>query len=83
MRHIAQARGNHEEIEKIVNAVFFLKLLLLLFAFIIFILLVIVVPNFHNYFFIYLCSFMMVVGQTFLPGWYYQGIEEINKTPQL
>jgi PST family polysaccharide transporter len=70
VRQIAQAEGNHAEIQRIVNVVFFLKLLLLIAAFILFIAVVLLAPQFRANFFIYLCSVMLVIGQTFLPVWY-------------
>ncbi|MES2850495.1 MAG: oligosaccharide flippase family protein [Bacteroidota bacterium] len=80
VRRIAQARGNKNEIESIVNGTFFLKLILLCAAFIIYILLILVVPQFNQHFLIYLCSFSLVIGNTFLPFWFYQGIEKMSKT---
>lgn len=80
VRRIAQSSGKKKEIDQIVNGVFFLKLVLLTFAFLVFLLLICFIPHFQRYFFIYLCSFVIVIGQAILPIWYYQGIEQINKT---
>jgi PST family polysaccharide transporter len=80
VRRIARSKGDPVEIEKIINSIFFLKLLLLLATFILFILLILIVPQFRNNFIIYLSSFFIVVGQTFLPIWYFQGFEKIAKT---
>ena len=80
VRRIAQAQGNKKEIENIINSTFFLKLVLLCAAFLIYILLILIVPQFNQHFLIYLCSFTLVIGQVFLPFWFYQGIEKISKT---
>ena len=80
VRRIAQAQGNLKEIEKIINGVVFLKLILLGISFILFVAIVIAVPQFNKHLELYIFSFSMVIGQAFLPLWYYQGIEKINRT---
>ena len=80
VRRIAQAKGNKEEIESIINGVFFLKLFLLTVSLILFVSLIFLVPQFYKNAFTYICSFTMVIGYSMLPMWYYQGIEKINKT---
>lgn len=80
VRHIAQAAGDHSKVQRIINVVFFLKLLLLAAAFVLFLAVVLVVPHFHQFSPVYLWSFSLVVGQTFLPIWYYQGIEKIDRS---
>lgn len=80
VRRIAQAHGNKEEIKEIINGVFFLKAILLIISFFIFLAVIAVVPQFKHNFFIFLLSFTIVIGQAFLPIWFYQGTEEINKT---
>lgn len=80
VRRIAQAQGNVEQIEKIINGVVFLKLILLSISFILFVVLVTVVPQFNKHLELYLFSFSIVIGQACLPLWFYQGIEKINIT---
>ena len=80
VRRIAQAQGNVEQIEKIINGVVFLKLILLGLSFILFVVLVTVVPQFNKHLELYLFSFSIVIGQAFLPLWFYQGSEKINIT---
>lgn len=80
VRRIAQSKGNYGEIEKIINTVFFLKLFLLFISFLLFLFLILIIPQFRNNFVIFLASFSIVVGQAFLPVWYFQGFEKINKT---
>lgn len=80
VRRIAQAQGNKKEIENIINGTFFLKLVLLCAAFLIYFFIILMVPQFNRHFIIYLCSFSLVIGQAFLPFWFYQGIEKISKT---
>lgn len=80
VRRIAQARNDKLELERIVNSVFLVKLFLLVICFCLFLLIIFLVPHFHKHFFIYACSFSMVVGYSFLPIWYFQGTEKINKT---
>ncbi|MEO6231576.1 MAG: oligosaccharide flippase family protein [Ferruginibacter sp.] len=80
VRRIAQAHGNKQEIKDIINGVFFLKAVLLIASFIIFLAVIVLVPQFKHNFFIFLFSFTIVIGQAFLPIWFYQGTEEINKT---
>jgi len=80
VRRLAQANGNKKEIEVIINGVLFVKLILLFCSFFLFFLLVYLVPQFRKYYFTYLFSFAMVVGQALLPIWYYQGIEKVHTT---
>ncbi len=80
VRSVAQANNNYNELTKIVNSVSFLKILLLVSAFILFLFVIYFVPQFNQYFKLYLYSFLMVVGQSLLPIWYYQGREIITKT---
>lgn len=80
VRRIAQANGDKNEIQSTVNSVVFLKLILLGFAFLIYLSLIFFIPNFQKNFMVYLCSFALVIGQAFLPLWFYQGMEKISKT---
>ena len=80
VRNLSQQKNNHAESEKIVTTVFYLKLLLLFIAFGLYFALIYWVPNFKNHFGIFLFSFSMVIGQTLLPIWFYQGTEKISKT---
>lgn len=80
VRNLSQQKDNHAESEKIVTTVFYLKLILLFIAFGVYFALIYWVPNFKNHFGIFLFSFSMVIGQTLLPIWYYQGTEKISKT---
>ncbi len=80
VRSVAQANNNENELMQIVNSVSILKIILLVLSFILFLFVIYFVPQFNQYFKLYLYSFLMVIGQAFLPIWYYQGREIITKT---
>ncbi len=80
VRGIASARGDYKIIHQTVNDVFFLKLILLAITSIIFFTVILVVPKYHEYFFIYAGSYLLVIGQAFSPVWFFQGTENIKLT---
>lgn len=80
VRDIAANKEIKFKLEQIVNNVFFLKIGLLFLSFFFFLLLVAIIPQFRESYIIYILSFTMVLGQALLPIWYFQGIEQINKT---
>lgn len=80
VRRLAMANKHKETIEGIVNGVFYLKLCLLFIAMLLYGALVFSVPLFYQHYNIYLFSFVIVIGQTFMPLWFYQGTEQIQKT---
>jgi len=80
VRRLAQSKNNKQEIEDIVNGVFFSKLFLVLLSLVIYLPLVLTIPQFNSNMLVYLGSFSMVIGQFLLPVWFYQGIEDLKKT---
>lgn len=79
VRRIAKAKGDKKEIQSIVNRVFFLKLILLAISAVIYFPLTFYAFKFQENYLLYVCSFTLIVGQAFLPLWFYQGTERTDK----
>jgi PST family polysaccharide transporter len=80
VRKLAQSQQDQSTQHKIIESVLILKLLLFLIAAISYVGMVFLIPHFRDQQNIYLSSFMLVMGQTFLPIWYYQGTGQLRKT---
>lgn len=77
-RDVALHKGNSQKLNEIFNAVFSTKLILLLLAAILVAILAIVIPYFEGKELALLLGFTIVVGQTILPVWFFQGVEQMK-----
>ena len=77
-REIAVNRHNKNNLSNIFSAVTFIKLCLLLVSFLILCLMIIFIPKLHENWLVFLLSFLMVVGNTIYPVWFFQGMERMK-----
>ena len=77
-REISLNRTNQKRISSIVSTILFIKLILLAICFSIFFILIILIPFFNKYFSLYLLAFTIVMGNSFIPLWFFQGIEDMK-----
>ena len=77
-REISLNRTNQKRISSIVSTILFIKLILLAICFSIFFILIILIPFFNKYFSLYLLAFTIVIGNSFIPLWFFQGIEDMK-----
>lgn len=77
-KFISINRDSKTKLEFIYNAVISTKLFLIGIAFIILLLLIYFVPLFSGEKMLFLLSFSIVLGNTFFPAWFFQGIEEMK-----
>ena len=77
-REISINRGDKKKITKIFSSVLLIKLCFLTLSFLVLIGLVFSVPKFRSDWPIYLFSFGMVIGNAFLPVWFFQGMERMG-----
>ena len=77
-KFISVNRTSKNKLEFIYNAVISTKLLLIGIAFAILLLLVYFIPLFSEERMLFLFSFTIVLGNTFFPIWFFQGIEEMK-----
>lgn len=78
-RDISLAKASKKKINIIVNRVLSTKIYLLIFSFFLFTSLVFVNENFRVNWKIYILYFGVVIGYTFCPTWFYQGIQNMRK----
>lgn len=76
-REVSLYRNDREKVSTVFSNVFFSKLLLAVIAFAVMLLLTAVVPIFRQHFFLYLTGFVMVIGQSMLLNWFFQGLEKM------
>ncbi|WP_143308044.1 oligosaccharide flippase family protein [Chitinophaga vietnamensis] len=77
-RDISINRDNKDTINRIFNRVLQSKLLLFFIALLAFTGIVWAIPSFRKEFWLYYCSFPLVLSQTLLPIWFFQGIEDMR-----
>lgn len=77
-REIAINRHNSKNLSNIFSAVFFIKLVLLLISFLILCLCVALIPKLRENSLIFIFSFIMVIGNTIYPVWFFQGMERMK-----
>ena len=77
---VAQRKGNKEELSNVFNAVVFVKfsiaIILLLFLFVC----VLYIPKLNGEKVLYLYAVGIVLGDVFIPTWFFQGIEKMQYT---
>ncbi len=77
-RDIAINREDHNTISKIFSKVIVTKCLLLILSFLVLCFLNALVPDFNEISFVIFIGFSVVVGQTLLPVWFFQGMEQMK-----
>lgn len=77
-RDIARKRGKPEELSQYISLLLHVKILLCIFCFAFLLLIIALVPRFGRETTACLLAFPMVVGHTFNPVWFFQGIEQMK-----
>lgn len=77
-RELAIKKNNPEKVNEIFTTVSIIKIILLIITFLVFFILIISFPKFKADAIVYLFSFTIVIGQTFFPLWFFQGIEKLK-----
>ncbi|MCK9424627.1 MAG: flippase [Ignavibacteriaceae bacterium] len=78
-QQISICRNEKERLSAIVSAVYTIKILLLSLCFIVFLALISLVSKFSSEKELFLFSFFIVLGTTFTPVWFFQGLEEMKR----
>ena len=77
-QQISVNRENKTKIAEVINAVLFTKLLLLVAGFVLLSSLIFIVQRFRSTPGLFYFSFLIVVGQTFSPNWFFLGLEKMR-----
>jgi len=77
-KSISINRNNHIELNNIFSSVVYIKLLLLLSVSMLYFSMIFLIPKFSTEFNFFAISFGMVVGNTFFPVWFFQGMERMR-----
>ncbi len=75
---IAKNRDSQKRLSGIFSAIMIIKLILIAIAFIILCVLILSFERFKEDWLIYIFSFGVVIGNTFYPNWFFQGIEHMK-----
>jgi len=78
-QQISISRNDKEKLSIIVSSVYTIKTLLLFLCFVLFITLVSLISTFSVEKELYFFSFIIVLGTTFTPVWFFQGLEEMKQ----
>lgn len=77
-KEIAKNRDNLSKVSEIFCSVFIIKITLLVISFLILISIIELIPLFKTHSLLFYFSFLIVVGNTFLPTFLFQGIEKMS-----
>lgn len=77
-REVSLNRGNSEKLQQIFNAVLSTKLFLGFICSSVFFIILLIFPQSKIQVYLYLFSFIVVLGQLFLPIWFFQGVEKMK-----
>lgn len=77
-REIAINRHNSKTISNIFNSVLTIKILLIIICYLILSILSIFIPKVHDNWLLFQLSFLMVVGYSIYPTWFFQGMEKMK-----
>lgn len=78
-RDISLNRDDKKKLSEIFSSVVMAKLLLFFFTLLVFLPIVIFDPNFRSNYEIYVFSYLIVIGNIFLPVWLFQGLEKLPR----
>ncbi|MFH1727516.1 MAG: oligosaccharide flippase family protein [Pseudomonadota bacterium] len=71
-------RDNKQKISELFSSVMVIKLILTLTSFIILITVILLIPKFRDEKTIHIYSFLMIVGLSLFPAWFFQGLEKMK-----
>ncbi len=77
-RKISIARDDREELSRIVSNVFTIKLIFIVLSFVCLIAICLMSSKLKKELSLYLITFVFVLGNTFFPTWFFQGIEKMK-----
>jgi PST family polysaccharide transporter len=77
-RNVSLYRGDTKVLSRIFFRVLFAKLILCFFAFVLLLILLLCIPVFRAHTMLYLFAFVLVVGQSSLVTWFFQGLEKMQ-----
>ena len=77
-KEIAIHKDDKKKLSVIISTVFFIKISLLLFSLVVLSALVFSIPFLKEYWYLYYLSIGVLIYETFVPVWYFQGIEKMK-----
>lgn len=76
-KHVSINRDNKEKLAEIVNSVLAIRIIMAIMCFFIYMLVAYFVPAYHDYFFLFLISYGMVMQEVLFPQYFFQGVEKL------
>ena len=76
-REIALIKGNREDLSRFVTGILVLKALVLVLTLVVYFLIISCVPKFHAEVWVFIFSAGYIIGESFIPVWFFQGIERM------
>ncbi len=76
VKDIATNKNDMLALEKTVSTIIFSKIYLLVITFFLLVLAMLFVPKLNGFIFLFLLTFLVVIGQSLVPVWFFQGLEE-------
>lgn len=77
-RSISESRDNKKGIDKLVNTIFGVKLILFIFCFLLLLVILFTFPKLNDISLLLIYSYGIVLGNTLLPIWFFQGMEKMK-----
>lgn len=78
-REIGRVNGDKQTMEALNVGIYKTKMIQLVVAFILLLILIEIIPGWSDERFLFLTSFTLVIGQAFMPTWYFQGVEKMSQ----
>lgn len=76
VRLVSINRNDKKKVSELILSIYIIKFVLFFISLIIFFAISLAVEKFRNEFFLYVFTFLTVIGNLFLPFWFFQGIEK-------